>query len=302
MSELILELKKALGDENILADEPMSAHTTFRTGGNADIFILAKNIDSLKTAISAFRSKNIPFMMIGNGSDLLVRDKGIRGAVIKLCGDFCSLRADNTLLFAGAGASLAEAASYAAKSGLSGLEFASGIPGSIGGGLFMNAGAYGGELKDRFLCAEIMDEDLNIVSLNTDDMKFGYRKSILSERNIILLSAQFKLIPQKSELIREEMSRLNSMRREKQPLNFPSAGSTFKRPEGYFAGKLIEDAGLRGMSIGGAKVSEKHCGFIINTGNAKSSDILELIAFCQKRVFEAFGVKLEPEVKIIGEE
>jgi len=147
-----------------------------------------------------------------------------------------------------------------------------------------------------------MDEDLNIVSLNTDDMKFGYRKSILSERNIILLSAQFKLIPQKSELIREEMSRLNSMRREKQPLNFPSAGSTFKRPEGYFAGKLIEDAGLRGMSIGGAKVSEKHCGFIINTGNAKSSDILELIAFCQKRVLEAFGVKLEPEVKIIGEE
>ena len=295
------ELIQKLGSEAVKKDEPMKSHITFRVGGNADLYIKPETAEDIDFTVKCLKKNNIEFFIIGNGSNLIVQDKGIRGAVIQIYDNFSDVDVDGDVIYAKGGTLLSKVASIAMDNGLGGREFASGIPGSIGGAVYMNAGAYGGEMKDIVVSVDILDENGNILTLSKDDMDFSYRKSIICNSKKIILGCKLKLYTDEKENIKSKMSELSKQRKEKQPLEFPSAGSTFKRPEGYFAGKLISDADLKGYSIGGAQVSEKHAGFIINKGNATSKDILDLIEHCQKVVFEKFGVKLEPEVKIIGE-
>ncbi|WP_313527252.1 UDP-N-acetylmuramate dehydrogenase [Anaerotignum sp.] len=301
MDSVVEALRNKIGQDSVLTGEPMSGHTTFRTGGPADIFIMPGCAEDVKTSIQILKDFEVPFMVIGNGSNLLVSDKGIRGAVIQIGGKMSGVEVDGENVYAEGGVLLAALSAKVAENALSGLEFASGIPGTIGGAVTMNAGAYGGEMRDVLVSVEVLTKDLEIKTIPVKDLELSYRHSILPTEGYILLRATLKLINGNPEAIRSRLTELSEQRREKQPLQYPSAGSTFKRPEGYFAGKLIQDAGLKGKSIGGAQVSEKHAGFVINTGKATTQDILDLITFCQKTVHEKFGVWLETEVKIVGE-
>lgn len=302
MEKAICKLRDILGEDAVKLSEPMAAHTSFRMGGPADLFLTPGSAKELAEAIGILRQYGIPIFILGNGSNLLVRDKGVRGAVLQLSGRMSAIHTEGTALYAEGGALLAAVAAKAAEEALAGLEFASGIPGSVGGAVIMNAGAYGGEMKDVLESVDILTEDLRRETLPASLLELSYRHSILAERGDIVLGAKFRLEKGEPQAIRARMAELAEQRREKQPLQYPSAGSTFKRPEGYFAGKLIQDAGLKGRTIGGAQVSEKHAGFLINTGAATAGDMLELIACCQRTVQEKFGVWLETEVKIIGEE
>jgi len=299
---LIEELKNALTQQNVLQYESMAKHTSFRIGGVADIYISPHNGEEIKTIIAIAKKHNIPVTIIGNGSNLLVRDKGIRGVVIQIGKDMNHISVEGQKIKAEAGALLSAIGTAALQHHLKGFEFASGIPGSLGGAVCMNAGAYGGEMKDVILEAEVLTKELEVKTLSVKELDLSYRHSIIPEKEYIVLNAVLQLEKGEYDVIQNRMTELAEQRRQKQPLNFASAGSTFKRPEGYFAGKLISDAGLKGYCIGDAQVSEKHGGFIINKGNATCAEVLKLIKHCQKVVFEKFGVSLETEVKVIGEE
>lgn len=304
MTEIREKLKQIVPEEHILFDELMKNHTTFRVGGPADIY-LRPDIGELSEVITLLRKENYPYQVIGNGSNLLVTDKGIRGAVIEIgtrAASLIHLKEGNThLLVAEAGVRLSALAQKAAEYSLTGLEFAAGIPGTVGGAVAMNAGAYGGEMKDVLVEATVLTEAGEKLTLSAKELELSYRHSVVMEQNYIVLSASFELTSADEASIREKMADFAAKRREKQPLEYPSAGSTFKRPEGYFAGKLIEDANLRGYSVGDAQVSEKHCGFVVNRGEACATDILQLIEDVRKKVLENSGIVLEPEVRIIGE-
>ena len=292
--ETLNKLKQILSDDQILINEPLAKHTTFKIGGPADFLVLPETIGQIKALLSEFEK---PFIL-GNGSNLLVSDKGIRGVVIKLASNFSDIKVSGDIIEAQCGALLSKVAKVALEHSLSGLEFASGIPGTLGGGVYMNAGAYGGELKDVVISSKYITPDGEIKEIT--DHGFSYRKSVFSGTDNIILSSKIKLFPNCYDEIRETMSDLAKRRQEKQPVHLPSAGSTFKRPEGHFAGKLIEDAGLKGYRIGGACVSEKHSGFVVNDQNATFSDVYSLINHIKKTVYEKFGVMLEEEVKICG--
>ena len=287
--------------ERIKKDEPMKKHVTFRVGGNADYFVTVKNADEIAAVINLCKEEKVPYFIMGNGSNLLVGDKGIRGVVIQIAKDMNEIEVDGVTITAMAGALLSKIAGAALNAGLTGLEFASGIPGTLGGAVVMNAGAYGGEMKDVLDMVRVLTPEGEILELGKDALKLGYRTSVVAEKNYIVLDARIVLKKGDKEKIREYMEDLKGRRTSKQPLEYPSAGSTFKRPEGYFAGKLIDDAGLRGFALGGAQVSEKHCGFVINKDNATALEIIKLIEEVQKRVKENSGVALETEVKKVGE-
>ena len=290
-----------VGEENVHTDEPMSRHTTFRIGGNADYFVKPGNADEVAAVIVVCREYNIPYFILGNGSNLLVSDDGYRGMIINIMDNMDSVTVDGRIITAQAGAMLVRVSVMARDNALTGLEFASGIPGIIGGAVYMNAGAYGGEMKNVVKTVRAIDEYGRIYELDSEKMDFSYRHSIVEERKLIVLEVTLELEHGSREAIDNRMKELAEARRSKQPLEYPSAGSTFKRPEGYFAGKLIMDAGLRGYSVGGAQVAEKHCGFVINKGGATASDVVELIRDVQHDVDDKFGVTLEPEVKMLGE-
>ena len=300
---LIQSLRALSGEGQTLISEPMRLHTTFRVGGPADVLFLPRTEAELSGAIMAARDAGAPVTVVGNGSNLLVRDGGIRGLVIRLGENFSGIHIDGTLLTARAGDLLSCAAREALNAGLTGLEFASGIPGSVGGGMAMNAGAYGGQLSDVAESLRVMDARTGeVTETPASQMNYGYRTSAaLTAGNIVTL-ARLRLRPGAPAEIRALMDDLNQRRRDKQPLSQPSAGSTFKRPEGHFAGALIEGAGLKGVCVGGAMVSPKHAGFIVNTGSATAADILNLIALVTARVYEKDGVMLEPEVRVLGED
>ena len=301
MDEFYQQLLNILSDSQVLLKEPMSRHTTFRAGGPADYFLMPGTAQMGE--VTALCGKyHVPYQVIGNGSNLLVSDQGVRGAVIALSGaNAKNVRISGDHLAAQAGTLLSQAAMEACQAGLGGLEFAAGIPGSVGGATVMNAGAYGGELKDVVAQVKALAKDGSVITLSGSQMDFNYRHSCIPARGMIVLETEFALQPKPKEEIRKRMEELKNRRIEKQPLEYPSAGSTFKRPEGHFAGKLIMDAGLAGFSIGGAQVSEKHCGFVINKGGALASDIYKVIRHVQREVLRQFGVTLEMEVKCIGE-
>lgn len=286
--------------EAVLENEPMSKHTTFRIGGNADVFVSPK-VSQVSEILALAKEFDVPVTVIGNGSNLLVGDKGIRGLVLSFGKEAEEILLEGTRMTVSAGTILAKAAAEAAKNSLTGLEFAAGIPGSLGGAIVMNAGAYGGEMKDVVVSAKVLTPEGEIKELSKEELDLSYRHSCVPEKNYIVLEATFELTPGDETAIREMMADFKGRRVEKQPLEYPSAGSTFKRPEGYFAGKLIQDADLRGYQVGGAQVSEKHCGFVINKGDATAKDVLQLIEDVKKIVYDKFQVELEPEVKMIGE-
>lgn len=299
-TEIVFDrLIKAMGQEKVLKNEPMCKHTTFKVGGNASVFVIPSSEEDVVKTVNIVKELGEEFFVLGNGSNILVSDKGYDGVVIYMGKNMSDIFVDGQMIVAQSGALLSKVASVAFEHSLSGFEFASGIPGSIGGAVYMNAGAYGGSMSDVVVKTRYIDNDGNIKEITGDNHEFSYRHSVFVNGGIIL-STQIKLMDGNKEEIREEMSRLNKQRKEKQPLEYPSAGSTFKRPEGHFAGKLIEDSGLGGFSIGGAQVSSKHCGFIINKDNATCDDILSLISHVQKVVFEKYGVKLSPEIKMLG--
>lgn len=281
--------------------EPMSKHTTFRIGGPADMFVSVSSEAELAALIKAAKKSGTPFMIMGNGSNMLVGDGGIRGLVIQISGGMDECRIEGNKVYAGAGILMSKLAAHIAKAGLSGFETLSGIPGTLGGGIFMNAGAYGGEIKDVVKSVRYIDSEGSIQMIAASECEFGYRTSVFASGDKYIISAELELKPGNETEIRAAMADYNKRRSDKQPLNLPSAGSTFKRPEGYFAGKLIQDAGLMGYSVGGAQVSEKHAGFVVNKGGASADDVLKLIAHIQKTVKEKFGVDLEPEVRLTGD-
>ena len=284
----------------LLAEEPMAKHTSFRIGGPADLMAMPQSEQELQQLLQRAGESKVPVTLIGNGSNLLVRDKGIRGLVIKLGNMLNDVVADGCTLTFGSGVSLAAASRKAAELGLSGMEFAVGIPGSIGGAVYMNAGAYDGQMKDVVTSVTVLDEAGNIRILGRDELDMGYRTSAVAKHNMIVLQVIIELKAGDKEQIKDRMNQLSELRKQKQPLEYPSAGSTFKRPEGYFAGKLIADAGLKGYSIGGAAVSEKHAGFVVNMGGATAKDVVELTDYIKKRIIEQFGVTLELEIKKVG--
>jgi len=294
-----------LGIADVKVDEPMSKHTSFKIGGTADVFVKANSIDNLKAILNFSKQNGIEYTIIGNGSNLLVKDNGIRGIVIKL--DFKDIKIENlndkqVKVTAEAGAMLGSLAQTLAKENISGFEFASGIPGTIGGAVRMNAGAYGGEFKDIVVKTKCMDENGNIIVLNNEEQKFSYRHSIFSEEKLIILETELLLnIEENSEEIRRKMAEYLESRKAKQPLNFPSAGSTFKRGADFITAKLIDECGLKGFSIGGAQVSEIHAGFVVNTGNATAEDVLNLVNYVKEKVFEKFGKEIELEIEVLGE-
>jgi UDP-N-acetylmuramate dehydrogenase len=299
-TEIVFDrLIKAMGQDKVLKNEPMCKHTTFKVGGNASVFVIPSGEEDVVKTVNIVKELGENFFVLGNGSNILVSDKGYDGVVIYMGKNMSDIFVDGQTIVAQSGALLSKVASVAFEHSLSGFEFASGIPGSIGGAVYMNAGAYGGSMSDVVVKTRYIDNDGNIKEITGDNHEFSYRHSVFVNGGIIL-STQIKLMGGNKEEIREEMSRLNKQRKEKQPLEYPSAGSTFKRPEGHFAGKLIEDSDLGGFSIGGAQVSSKHCGFIINKDNATCEDILSLISHVQKVVFEKYGVKLSPEIKMLG--
>lgn len=293
-------LKDIIPQKNILKDEPMSGHVSFRTGGNAKFFVTPSGKAEITELISALKNSGEKYMVIGNGSNLLVSDEGFDGTIVCVGRQMSDITVEGEEITAMAGALLSGIASAALKASLTGFEFASGIPGSLGGAVMMNAGAYGGEIKDVVTKTEYISEDGTLKTALGDMHGFGYRRSIFSPEDVIL-SSVIKLSRGNKEDIKALSNELNKRRKEKQPLEYPSAGSTFKRPEGYFAAKLIDDAGLRGLRVGGAMVSEKHCGFVINYDNASSTDIFNLMKEVKRTVYDKFGVILEPEVRFVGE-
>ena len=290
-----------LGSDNVKQQEPMSRHTTFRIGGPADFYLCPHSTKEVQEIVEICKEEKLPYFVLGNGSNLLVSDKGYRGVVIQLWKNFSDITVKDCCIQAKAGALLSKVAAEALEAGLTGMEFASGIPGTIGGAAFMNAGAYGGEMKDIIKSVKVLDTQGEVRVLPKEELKMGYRTSIVKEKGYTVLSVELELTRGDQEEIRNTMEDLKERRTSKQPLEMPSAGSTFKRPEGYFAGKLIMDSGLRGFSVGGAQVSEKHCGFVVNKGGATAMDVLNLIREVQRRVKEQFGVDLETEVRFLGE-
>ncbi|MBR5152715.1 MAG: UDP-N-acetylmuramate dehydrogenase [Clostridia bacterium] len=298
---MIAGLTEIVGADRILKQEPMSRHTTFRIGGPADWMILPQNESQIQAVIHLLKENKYPYLVLGNGSNILVGDKGIRGAVIQLGNEFADCRTEGDALIAQAGIKLSRLANVALQNGLSGLEFAAGIPGTLGGAIYMNAGAYGGEMADVIASVTYLNPEGEICTVNGATCGFGYRTSIFAKNDYVILSCKLQLKNGDSDAIRAVMDDLQERRTSKQPLHLPSAGSTFKRPEGYFAGKLIQDAGLMGFRVGGASVSEKHAGFVVNDKGATANDVRTLVEAIQRKVKAEFGVTLEPEVKFIGE-
>ena len=296
------KLNNVIAKDSILTDEPMSRHTTFRVGGPADFFVTPKAKEEVRDVIRICKEAGMPYYIIGNGSNLLVSDAGYRGVIVQIYKEMNEVKIEGDLVKAQAGALLSGIAAKALGAELSGFEFASGIPGTIGGACVMNAGAYGGEMKDVLESVTVLTGEGKIIELGRNELELGYRTSVIAKKGYIVLGAVLKLERGDGEKIKTYMDELKEKRVTKQPLEYPSAGSTFKRPEGYFAGKLIEDAGLRGFQVGGAQVSEKHCGFVINRDHATAADIMELMRQVQIRVKENSGVDLEPEVKRLGDE
>lgn len=294
-------LLQVLDEEQIKVDEPMKNHVTFRVGGPADFFVMPKNGEELEWVLKQCVKHEMPYYIIGNGSNLLVSDQGYRGVVIQLFRQLNDIQCEGNMIRAQAGALLSAVANRALEEGLTGFEFAAGIPGTLGGACVMNAGAYGGEMKDVLKTVTVLTREGELLTLEKNELELGYRTSIIAKKDYIVLEAQIELQEGDPEQIKEVMDDLKERRITKQPLEYPSAGSTFKRPEGYFAGKLIQDTGLQGFQVGGAQVSEKHCGFVINKDQATAADIAELIRQVQDRVEEKFGVRLETEVKRLGE-
>lgn len=297
----VAELNKFMDEDDIKIDVPMKKYTSFKVGGNADLFITPKKYEEINKIMNLCKANNINYYIVGNGSNLLVKDGGIRGVVIKLS-KLNKITIDGENITAQGGASIGTVSIKSRDESLTGLEFACGIPGTIGGAVAMNAGAYNGEISDVIESVLVMDNDGQILRLNNEELELGYRTSAILKHNYIVLEANFKLQKGEHEKIAGRISDLMRRRREKQPLEYPSAGSTFKRPEGQFAAKLIQDSGLKGTQMGGAQVSDKHSGFIINKENATAKDILDLINFVQKTVKDKFDVELEPEVRIWGED
>ena len=285
----------------VLFDEPMKNHTTFKIGGPCDVLVMPNTIEQILNVLTLVKENNLAYMIIGNGSNLLVSDKGIRKVIVKLHKNFSKITLDGNKITSQAGATLKEIADFALENKLSGFEFASGIPGDLGGAVTMNAGAYGGEMKDILESVKVIDKDLNVIDIDAKDMNLRYRNSRVQDEGLIVLEAVINLSEGDYDKIKEYQDELTFKRESKQPLEFPSAGSTFKRPEGYYAGKLIDDCGLRGYRYKDAMVSEKHCGFVINAGDANCEQVLYVINHVKEVVFEKFGVNLEPEVRIIGE-
>ncbi len=300
MKEEIYEaLCRISGADHVLKQEPMSRHTTFRTGGPAELLV-SPSAEELPEIIKYCGENRVPCLIIGNGSNLLAGDGGVQGVVIEIGKRMSEIRIEGTTVTAQAGALLSAIASRAAAAGLAGFEFASGIPGSLGGAVVMNAGAYGGEMKDVLQEVTVLTKEGEILYLPLQELELSYRHSIIPGKGYLVLGAKLVLKEGDREEICARMQELKEKRVSKQPLEYPSAGSTFKRPEGYFAGKLIEDSGLRGFQVGGAQVSEKHCGFVINRDNASAADIRSLMEQVQQIVYDKFSVKLEPEVKFVG--
>ena len=299
------EIKKMfcelLGRDHVLTDEPMKQHTTFKIGGPADYFLVPETGEEVGEIIKICRKTDTPYFILGNGSNLLVGDGGYRGAVIQVYRNMSAVTVEGTTITAQAGALLSAVAAAAKNASLTGFEFAGGIPGTVGGAAVMNAGAYGGEMKDVLVEVTVMDAEGKIFAISAEKLELGYRTSVIKKAGYIVLEAKIRLKEGDQEAIRERMKELTIQRTTKQPLEYPSAGSTFKRPEGYFAGKLVMDSGLRGYQVGGARISEKHCGFVINAGDATAKDVRTLMDNVRDIVYEKYGVTLEPEVKFLGE-
>ncbi len=298
--DIIEALKQIDSDLEMNINEKMSRHTTFKTGGPASLFIRPDSLEQLKKVVALLKRAEVPYFILGNGSNLLVSDKGYDGAIIST-DKFTDIRLeDEKTIYAEAGVKNSAIAAFARDNSLTGFEFAAGIPGSLGGAVIMNAGAYGGEMKLIVKEVRALSPQGEIIRLDNEALRFDYRTSALKGKDFIVISALLELEKGDKDEISAQMNELALKRKEKQPLEYPSAGSTFKRPEGYFAGKLIEDSGLRGYTVGGAMVSDKHCGFVINKGEATSKDIYTLILNVQNTVHEKFGVRLEPEVILLG--
>lgn len=300
--EIYEKLRQLISKEAVLLDEPMSKHTSFKIGGPADIMVIPESIEQVQWTIKVCKENNIPYFIMGNGSNLIVRDKGMRCVVIKIADKFKDVIIDGTKVVAQAGILLSTLSKKIMAESLKGFEFASGIPGTLGGAITMNAGAYGGEMKDVIKSAKVLDQNGEIKYFSLEELELGYRTSVIQTRGYIVLEVEMELEKGDYEEILAITKDLTERRTTKQPLHLPSAGSVFKRPTGYFAGKLIEDSGLKGERVGGAQVSELHSGFIVNVGNATAADVLGLIGLVQNKVRENFGVDLQTEVKIIGEE
>lgn len=296
-------MELGIPESRILENESMAKHISFRVGGCADYYVNCTDRKELSSLLSFLTEEGVPHMLIGNGSNLLFRDSGYRGVIIHLEGEFQDCEVQGDTVIAGSGKLLSSVSSLAARSGLAGMEFASGIPGSIGGAIYMNAGAYGGEMKDIVTRVWLMSPDGKEETVRTGtEMEFAYRNSCLQRTGEIVTKVELKLQPEDAEAIQARIAELTEKRVQKQPVNFPSAGSTFKRPAAGYAAALIQESGLKGVSVGGAEVSEKHSGFIINKGGATATDVLQLMELVEKKVYEDSGIHLEPEVRIIGEE
>ena len=301
-NDVLGSIKSIVGELRVRTDEPMSNHTTFRIGGTADYFVMPSSIAELQSIVDLLKKSDIEYYVIGNGSNLLVGDKGFRGVIIQLSDEFSEVSyIDDVTVKVMSGMKLSRLGNQLADRGLAGFEFATGIPGTIGGAVRMNAGAYGGEIKDIIVSADVLDADGNIITLDKAELELGYRTSCIMKRGYIVVSATFRLEKKDTDKIKEYIRELSVKRRTKQPLEYPSAGSTFKRPEGYYAAKLIEEAGLKGLSAGDAQVSEKHAGFVINKGNATAKDVCVLTDKIMEEVMKKDGVKLELEVIKLGE-
>ena len=299
--ELGKKLLSILKEEQVKKDELMKSHTTFRVGGPAAYFVTPQTADEVAKVIEACTQENVSYYIVGNGSNLLVSDKGYEGVIIQIYKQMNQIEVEGTQIRAQAGALLSMVAKRALDAELTGFEFAAGIPGTLGGACVMNAGAYGGEMKDVLQSVTVLTDKGEVKVLAKEELELGYRTSVIAKKGYIVLEAVIELQKGEKEAIQAVMDELKEKRITKQPLEYPSAGSTFKRPEGYFAGKLIQDAGLRGFHVGGAQVSEKHCGFVINKDQATASDVMNLMNQVSDKVYEAFGVRLEPEVKRLGE-
>lgn len=298
---MIKNLEDIISKEKIRYNEPMNKHTTMKVGGPADIMVLPDTIDEMITVIKYAKENNIPVKVMGNGSNMIVSDLGIEGIVIKLTCNMSNVTVDGEYITSTAGASMPKTAVIAKQNSLTGFEFACGIPGTIGGGVKMNAGAYGGQISDVLVSCKYLDNDLNLKEIENKDMNYSYRHSIFIDNpGYIVLEAKFKLNKGTVEEIESKMKENNLSRKTKQPIEYPSAGSVFRRPTGYFVGKLVQDAGLRGVCVGGAQVSEKHTGFIINKDKATCEDLMKLIKLVQETVYEKFGVELKTEVEFVG--
>ena len=300
MQEFCHKLKNVITKGTVLTEEPMRMHTSFQIGGPAEIFVQPATGDEVRQAICLAKEEQIPFFVVGNGSNLLVSDDGFRGMIVQIGRNLQEISVEDNVIYAQAGALLSRVARTALEHGLTGMEFAAGIPGSLGGAVAMNAGAYGGEMKDILTDAEVLTPDGEIKILSLEELDLSYRHSCIFDEDYIVLSVHLQLEQGDKTVIRNRMDELARARREKQPLEYPSAGSTFKRPEGYFAGALIQDAGLKGYTVGGAQVSEKHSGFVVNRGGATAEEVLFLIKQVQKKVKSRFGVTMEPEVRMVG--